>query len=244
MGRWSIPYIRDQELDKKTREAIEAFESKYSQHLHLPILPDEIADGVFDVPVDSRVYWDRAIWGWYDAKQKTIFLNELHADVFKKVVGTRESTIAHELGHHVLHHNILLQLQMEFGQKYGFRKLANEPRGEIQANRFALRLLLPAYLVVPELNRLVLSQSLTLLRQDLDRLRWRKFRVSKKALALRLPDLARDGHIGRDATKQLLAALNSSADTERRHTAVSRHELQQMSLFAERDYRRHHYHRR
>lgn len=102
-------------------------------------------------------------------------------------------TIAHELGHLLLHN--YKTAHADSGFKLRYRDAASstgEVIEEIEANAFAAELLMPAKLVLTEANKIGFDFAMQHDR-DLSRLA-RKFQVSKLALGIRLAQLIGTSH--------------------------------------------------
>jgi Zn-dependent peptidase ImmA (M78 family) len=97
----------------------------------------------------------------------------------------RRFTIAHELGHYVLHKSIPFILEKGKSEKVMFRD-ANSSTGEVhrerEANAFAASLLMPKYLINKEINKLDNSS-------DIVASLAKKFNVSNDAMTFRLANL-------------------------------------------------------
>lgn len=82
---------------------------------------------------------------------KTIYLNETKKDLFEEKIGTMNFTMAHELGHWVLHVTKQQKYeQLSFGQNeiYYCRSSSKRLPEETQADMFAASLLMPKDLVI------------------------------------------------------------------------------------------------
>jgi hypothetical protein len=118
----------------------------------LPVGVEHIAEHVLDL----RLSWERLvgrgdglILGGLRPGQRQIVLNELALSHFTEFPGSERFTIAHEIGHWMLHLEELPTvgtLFPELGERpyfWGCESGPAKPRREIQADRFAGALLLP-----------------------------------------------------------------------------------------------------
>ena len=114
--------------------------------LALPIPVEEIAEQYLGYEIeftDRGIFSDPRLLGGIDLEAKTIFVNASVQDHD----GRYSFTVAHEIGHHVLHREAHLAKVTEEGNSILCREVANKPRIEIEADRFAAALLMPASLV-------------------------------------------------------------------------------------------------
>lgn len=102
-----------------------------------PIDPERIAEsmGINVVYVDFEPEMSTEISGFYDFKSKTIIVN-------KDIPPNRKTfTIAHELGHAILHQEYVASLQYEAMPRSNFHW--EKPAEEVEADVFAACLLVP-----------------------------------------------------------------------------------------------------
>lgn len=86
---------------------------------------------------------------------KTIYLNETKKDLFEDKIGTMNFTMAHELGHWVLHvtkQQIYEQLSFRQNDRYYCRSSSKRLPEETQADMFAASLLMPKNIVIGAVN--------------------------------------------------------------------------------------------
>jgi Zn-dependent peptidase ImmA (M78 family) len=118
----------------------------------LPIPVELIIDATFDV----RISWDDIaerpgewILGALHPKSRSIVLNDRHEDLLIDVVGPLNFTLAHELGHWLYDADDPNQEQLfDPDQPVFCRRLQGDDPGqirEINANKFASALLIPAH---------------------------------------------------------------------------------------------------
>lgn len=112
-------------------------------------------------------------------KNNVIGINRAEIDVRKRF------TIAHELGHFMLHSN---QKDDIFISKVHFRNEASttgEIRKEREANSFAANILMPAKFIIREINKIDKQMSI----EDLTAKLAKTFKVSDVAMSYRLTNL-------------------------------------------------------
>lgn len=105
---------------------------------HPPINPEAIAEGMgVDVLFASfKGEWDRKVAGFYDVRQRVIYINK------RDNPSRKTFTIAHELGHHILHQ------EYAKSENYHYMPRNNDYHGEKpveekEADEFAANLLVP-----------------------------------------------------------------------------------------------------
>ena len=116
---------------------------------------DAIIEFTFGLTIDcvdlSKFSQDRGIvLAAISPEKKTIYMNSACEEIFRKKIGNRNFSLAHELGHWVLHVE-----QTDLGQKalvsdgeyFYCRDDSHSPK-EIQANMFAAALLMPKNTIV------------------------------------------------------------------------------------------------
>lgn len=161
--------------------------------LSFPIPIELIIDRTFDV----RIEWDEIpeepgewILGALQPKARKIVLNDRHEDLLEGVIGPANFTLAHELGHWLYDADDPNQGQLfdPYDETIFCRRLQNEDPGqirEVNANKFASALLMPAALVRAALTDPIPSRSaLRSLAQS--------WGVSQQALRIRLETLELD----------------------------------------------------
>lgn len=137
-----------------------------------PIDVEKLAEFHFGLEFDWRPLADVNILAELSFAQKKIYMNEIHADDFAANVGLKNFTIAHELGHWVLH-----------------RKSLNKSSKQIEreADKFAVYLLMPENLVRAEFAKLNSRRLIQCLSAEIKlESMAQKFRVSRQAMSIRL----------------------------------------------------------
>ena len=90
--------------------------------------------------------------------KRKVIMNESYKGLFDEKIGTMNFTMAHELGHWVLHVDDKLNQQIPFAFKeedtYYCRNSSKRPPEEVQADMFAGCLLLPKPILVPLIDSL------------------------------------------------------------------------------------------
>lgn len=161
--------------------------------LSFPIPIELIIDKTFDV----RIEWDEIpeepgewILGALQPKARKIVLNDRHEDLLEGVIGPANFTLAHELGHWLYDADDPNQGQLfdPYDETIFCRRFQNEDPGqirEVNANKFASALLMPAALVRAAVTDPIPSRSaLRALAQF--------WGVSQQALRIRLETLELD----------------------------------------------------
>lgn len=131
-----------------------------------PINPERIAESYFDLDFDCGKLRNNQLAG-LNISEKKIYFNESRADELNANIGLKNFTIAHELGHWVLHKDLPI------GER--------SPQNEREADIFATYLLMPEQFVREEFAKI----KSPFMRSDLYDLA-EKFRVSKEAMKIRL----------------------------------------------------------
>lgn len=93
-------------------------------------------------------------------EKKLIILNEAKKDLFDKVIGTRNFTYAHELGHYVLHTSAGRQMSLFDEEQFLCRAENMSDPVEYQANQFAACLLMPKPLIESQYQQFLETNSL------------------------------------------------------------------------------------
>jgi len=130
----------------------------------------------FDGDVSGMLYREQ------EGGNPVIVINTSNANVRQRF------TIAHEIGHHVLHDDTLFidkPVAVRFRDSRSSLAISQE---EIQANKFAASLLMPEAWVIEEANRELARDSDIAGEELVERLA-RTFDVSRQAIEFRLADL-------------------------------------------------------
>lgn len=136
-----------------------------------PINAESLAEFHFGLDFDCKILSDDTAAA-LSVDAKKIYLNELFADKFTANVGFKNFTVAHELGHWVLHRNLRPKRSHEI---------------EREADLFAVYLLMPETFVRNEFAKLNSTRFAKCLPADmkLDTMA-SKFCVSRQAMRIRL----------------------------------------------------------
>ena len=163
------------EMVKRAPVPVEEIAAKYA-HLMYHKLPDDVSGMLLPLPDESG------------QRKWSIVVNVDHAEV------RRRFTIAHELGHLLMHRYTVPHADGRFVVRFRNAKSATgSDRQEIEANQFAAELLMPELLVLRHASHLGLdlggesdpgSEAAALARLAA------RFRVSVQAMSLRVANLA------------------------------------------------------
>ena len=118
----------------------------------LPVPVESIAEHFlnYDLEItDEGLFADPSFLGGISFETNTIFVNASVEDH----EGRYTFTIAHEIGHHVLHKDLYDQLVADRSQIL-CREEKRKPLIERQADRFAAALMMPRYILTDEVNKL------------------------------------------------------------------------------------------
>jgi Zn-dependent peptidase ImmA (M78 family) len=111
--------------------------------LILPIPIEDMAEHYLGYSidfVDDGIFSDPEILGGIDFEESKIYVNASVEDHD----GRYAFTIAHEIGHHVLHRVAYLKDNVDGNKEILCRDSRNKPQIELEADRFAAALLMPA----------------------------------------------------------------------------------------------------
>lgn len=156
-----------------------------------PIDAEKLAEFHFGLNFDCLPLENTNILAELSVAQKTIYINEARADDFNANIGLKNFTIAHELGHWVLHKHLIGERSKKI---------------EREADLFAVYLLMPEQMVRAEFAKLN-SRRLTqcLLAEIKLSSMAQRFQVSRQAMSIRLSQrelklmyLDKNGKIYRD----------------------------------------------
>lgn len=141
---------------QRSTEEIETLADKliqdYASHVELPstITPpipvEDIAEHYLGYSIEitnEGVFADPEMLGGIDFDAKVIFTNVSVEDHD----GRYSFTVAHELGHHVLHREAYLQQENVEDAEILCRDASEKPQIEIEADRFAAALLMPSEMI-------------------------------------------------------------------------------------------------
>lgn len=125
------------DIRKRAEEALEKSGTK-----SIPVNPEAVSEALgvevrfFNEPKEGQSVL-RSVAGYYDVRERKIYVN-LNQSVSDKIF-----TIAHELGHHVMHQEYAASERYEVLLKFKSPDTSDAPDEEIEADNFALYLLMP-----------------------------------------------------------------------------------------------------
>ena len=147
-----IPDIDDAEIEKEAMTLLEDFYKRSVAVEDTPIPVELIAEQHLDYEIDivrGDLFPHPDLLGGILFKDRVIQI----ASAVEGHEGRYNFTIAHEIGHHVLHREIYLAKQENNDTSGMCRKMGRKPKAESQADRFAAALLMPAILVEKAVER-------------------------------------------------------------------------------------------
>ena len=136
-----FPLLSDDTIESHAHQTLVEFYSWLGRDISMPVQAEVIAEQYlgYDIEVTSEgLFSDPDYLGGIVFDDNVIKINaaaETHE-------GRYNFTLAHEIGHHVLHRALFLVQQTEI-QKILCRETGNKPLVEQQADRFAAALLMP-----------------------------------------------------------------------------------------------------
>ena len=133
------------------------FSANNENSITLPVPVEDIAEHYLGYQIDfvnEGLFSDPEILGGIDFDENKIHVNASVEDHD----GRYAFTIAHEIGHHVLHRDAYLKENLEGEKEILCRDARNKPRIELEADRFAAALLMPAQSVRDILSQVNSSQ--------------------------------------------------------------------------------------
>tara|TARA_Y100001970_G_C14106423_1_gene788377 strand:+ start:77 stop:775 length:699 start_codon:yes stop_codon:yes gene_type:complete len=133
------------------------FSANNENSITLPVPVEDIAEHYLGYQIDfvnEGLFSDPEILGGIDFDENKIYVNASVEDHD----GRYAFTIAHEIGHHVLHRDAYLKENLEGKKEILCRDARNKPRIELEADRFAAALLMPAQSVRDILSQVNSSQ--------------------------------------------------------------------------------------
>jgi Zn-dependent peptidase ImmA (M78 family) len=122
-----------------------------------PIPVEDIAEHFLGYAIDvtnEGLFSDPEFLGGIDFQTKRIYVN---ASIVEHD-GRYSFTVAHEIGHHILHRDHYLKLSTELEQEILCREESDKPQIELEADRFAAALLMPHDLILDTFHKLYLSK--------------------------------------------------------------------------------------
>jgi len=183
----NIDFLTEQEIEQKAEEVLDkAYELEIynkDQATPLELITDHIL--CYNIVYESLESHQRGVIGAIECESKIIWLDQ-SLDYQKDELsaeGRHNFTLAHEIGHFVLHRNLGKDSEMRLF--YNENELSKK-RIEIQANLFASMLLMPRKLMLKKWNYCFSD----ILRQEHKIYEMMKFfRVSKQAMSIKLSSL-------------------------------------------------------
>ena len=138
-----LPIKAPDEVEKLADGLNHTYCADLSRPLTLPIPIEDIAEHYLGYSidfVDDGLFSDPEILGGIDFEENKIYVNASVEDHD----GRYCFTIAHEIGHHVLHRDAYLQNNGDGEREILCRDARNKPQIEVEADRFAAALLMPS----------------------------------------------------------------------------------------------------
>lgn len=142
----AFPELSDQTIESKAQRLIGDFGAEIGMEVGVPMPVEVIAEQYLNYQidfVDSGLFSDPDYLGGIVFDDRMIQISsriEAHE-------GRYNFTVAHEIGHHVLHREFYLDHRDATTNKIVCREVGEKPLVEQQADRFAAALLMPASLV-------------------------------------------------------------------------------------------------
>lgn len=146
------PYLYNSEMDKSANQLLFEYEQKFGEIFKPPIPIEKIAEMHLNLGINLVEEVDD-ILGYLNPDKRTIFINEkLYPDNPDINAGRYNFTVAHELGHWVMHVPVINAYKqngslLDEESVILCRKTLGREMIEIQADYFAASLLIPAHLL-------------------------------------------------------------------------------------------------
>ena len=143
MGNNPYPELSDAVIEKLANRLHAEYLAHNAIPLKLPVPVEEIAEQFLGYEIDfseTGIFSDPDILGGIDFERNKIYVNASVADHD----GRYSFTVAHELGHHVLHRDHYLESHGADDEKILCRMTGRKPQIEMEADRFAAALLIPS----------------------------------------------------------------------------------------------------
>ncbi len=138
--------ITDEAIEKKALDFLVQYFDEMASGMMVPISVEVIAEHYlgYDIEItNDGLFQDPDFLGGIDFDRNTLMINasiESHEGLYA-------FTIAHEIGHHLLHRKHFLSANETFLGKPLCREQGEKPGIECQADRFAAALLMPQHIV-------------------------------------------------------------------------------------------------
>ena len=190
----TYPNRTNGEVEKLADDLIRAYSENAGLSLiSAPVPVEDIAEHFLGYSIDitdEGLFADPNVLGGIDFEAKIIFANASIVDHD----GRYAFTVAHEIGHHVLHRSHYLQSHAQDPREILCREAKNKPQIEHEADRFAAALLIPSVLIQAALKNIDASKSASSIRHArglADKLikQGQFYNVSNTAMLNRLRDL-------------------------------------------------------
>lgn len=150
-------YMEPKEIEAKAEGLLHGFEKHVGRPLRIPIEVSLLAEGYLDLSIDWTPIPDDAegpILAYIDPARKELRMNSGHQAFFEEFLGSESFTLAHEVGHWVLHVQVAEARQLSFADMPALepfvcrlRRTSNSSRLEWQADQFAASLLMPEAMI-------------------------------------------------------------------------------------------------
>ena len=197
-----FPSIEDHIIEDEASSLLADFLGRPVESEDAPIPVETIAEKHFGYDIDivaDHIYEDPNLLGGIVFEDHVIQVNES----IEHHEGRYSFTIAHELGHHVLHRDIYLENQISSTAVDLYRETGKKPLAEIQADQFASALLMPKVIIEAAIDKAALKQRLAKVKSPYEALKMvntvmtigKVSNVSKTALLNRLVFLGFLPHI-------------------------------------------------
>ncbi|RKN76003.1 ImmA/IrrE family metallo-endopeptidase [Paenibacillus ginsengarvi] len=169
-------YITREQMERITERILEDYGFRPDDKSVRPVPIEEIVEFHFDLqlcwePIDQLAA-DGIVMAAIVPGERRIILNETQRELFIRKIGTYHFTLAHELGHWVLHAGEPLYRRsggtfvVERGRKeapvYYCRSSSHKPAEEVQADLFAGCLLMPQAMMVRAVKQLGMNGTIRL----------------------------------------------------------------------------------
>ena len=208
-----VRFLSDKKLEQLANDLLARYEQAIAPIIKPPTPVEEIADFLLELNIewlDIADSDDDPVLAYLHPGASVIRFNQRRMDYFDAYPGTYEFTMAHELGHYMLHvtNDEAVPSDQDRQQAYLCRvNITTQSRREWQAERFASYLLMPTHLLLPLIENTDLTNW-----SNLYRLR-DQFKVSISAMKNRLQAL---GLVHLAANGKLYPSQNVAADGLRR----------------------------
>ncbi|OXM87536.1 ImmA/IrrE family metallo-endopeptidase [Paenibacillus rigui] len=159
-----VPFISLEQMEAITEKILMQYgfpiDSSDSSSIEVPV--DEIIEFHFGLDIEWDVidHFDPSglVMAAIFPRKRKIVMNESCRDLFEEKIGTMHFTMAHELGHWVLHvddeFDDQLSISIEDEEIYYCRSFSKKPPEEVQADMFAGCLLMPKPIFIQTINDL------------------------------------------------------------------------------------------